>query len=204
MSATSEVPEGTISDVLDWVGDDPERAQAALVAERDGQNRSTLISQLESISCKEDSVSESTATTDQSDEVREDEDNGLAPGPEQPVEVELHTSDAGLTVTPVHIRDADVEVDEDAGLQPRQPGTNPDAPPQGDRVTGAARFKEGGDEDGEDLGEVIEGAQVETVQGAFSGQGAVILINGEPYVFGTQMVGALKQIVDQAVVGLAL
>ena len=42
-----EVPEGTATEVLDWVGDDPDRAQQALDAERAGKNRSTLISQLE-------------------------------------------------------------------------------------------------------------------------------------------------------------
>lgn len=40
-------PEGTINEVLDWVGDDQDRARQALEAERDGQNRQTLISELE-------------------------------------------------------------------------------------------------------------------------------------------------------------
>lgn len=40
-------PDGTVQDVLDWVGDDPDRARQALEAERAGQNRSTLISELE-------------------------------------------------------------------------------------------------------------------------------------------------------------
>jgi len=44
-----EVPNGTVQDVLDWVGDDSDRAQEALEAERAGQNRSTLITQLEAI-----------------------------------------------------------------------------------------------------------------------------------------------------------
>lgn len=42
-----EVPDGTVGEVLDWVGDDPDRARQALEAERAGQNRSTLISELE-------------------------------------------------------------------------------------------------------------------------------------------------------------
>jgi hypothetical protein len=48
--AASEVPSGTSNDVLTWVGDDPDRASAALDAEnqRDAP-RSTLISQLEAI-----------------------------------------------------------------------------------------------------------------------------------------------------------
>jgi hypothetical protein len=44
---SDDVPDGTISEVLDWVGDDSERAQRALDVERTGQNRSSLVSQLE-------------------------------------------------------------------------------------------------------------------------------------------------------------
>jgi hypothetical protein len=40
-------PSGTIEEVKAWVGDDPERAQQALDAEREGQNRQTLVSYLE-------------------------------------------------------------------------------------------------------------------------------------------------------------
>lgn len=43
------VPDGTIDDVMDWVGDDRSRASRALTAERAGQNRTTLISRLEAI-----------------------------------------------------------------------------------------------------------------------------------------------------------
>lgn len=43
------VPEGTIAEVLAWVGSDPDRAQQALDAERAGQNRSTLITQLQEL-----------------------------------------------------------------------------------------------------------------------------------------------------------
>jgi hypothetical protein len=43
-----DVPDGTIQEVLEWVGDDSERAQRALQVERSGQNRSSLVSQLES------------------------------------------------------------------------------------------------------------------------------------------------------------
>lgn len=44
-----EVPEGTANEIMDWVGDDPERAQRALDAETapGGRNRSTLIAKLE-------------------------------------------------------------------------------------------------------------------------------------------------------------
>lgn len=44
-----DVPQGTIDEVLGWVGGDHDRAQRALEAERAGQNRSTLIAQLEAI-----------------------------------------------------------------------------------------------------------------------------------------------------------
>lgn len=41
------VPTGTIADVLAWVGEDPARAQAAYDVEVAGQNRSTLLAELE-------------------------------------------------------------------------------------------------------------------------------------------------------------
>jgi hypothetical protein len=43
------VPNGTVEEVKTWVGDDRERAQKALEAERSGQNRPTLIAHLESV-----------------------------------------------------------------------------------------------------------------------------------------------------------
>jgi hypothetical protein len=43
----TDVPTGTIAEVLDWAGEDPARVQSALNAERAGQNRSTLITELE-------------------------------------------------------------------------------------------------------------------------------------------------------------
>jgi hypothetical protein len=45
----SDVPSGTVEEVKAWVGDDPDRAQQALDAERAGQNRSSLISHLEGV-----------------------------------------------------------------------------------------------------------------------------------------------------------
>ena len=38
-----EVPEGTIAEVLEWVGDDEERRKAALLAEEQGKQRTTLL-----------------------------------------------------------------------------------------------------------------------------------------------------------------
>lgn len=45
----SEVPNGSIKEVKDWVGDDTERAQVALDAENEGNQRSTLITYLEGL-----------------------------------------------------------------------------------------------------------------------------------------------------------
>jgi hypothetical protein len=42
-----KVKDKTVAEVLDWVGSDVGRAQVALEAERDGQNRSTLVTELE-------------------------------------------------------------------------------------------------------------------------------------------------------------
>jgi hypothetical protein len=43
----TDVPQGTVTEVLSWAGEDPDRVRAALNAERVGQNRSTLIAELE-------------------------------------------------------------------------------------------------------------------------------------------------------------
>jgi hypothetical protein len=44
-----EVPTGTVSEMLAWVGDDKNRAQAALDAEKEGAERVTLIHALEDL-----------------------------------------------------------------------------------------------------------------------------------------------------------
>lgn len=98
------VPDGTVQEVLDWVGDDPGRAEQALEAERLGDGRSTLITKLEAIA----SGSEDAAMTD-TETVEEVEE---APGPEQPTEIVIDTSDVAVTFGPVHVRDSDVEVDD--------------------------------------------------------------------------------------------
>lgn len=43
------VPEGTIDEVLAWVGDDEEKAQLALDAETAGKNRTSLVNKLKAI-----------------------------------------------------------------------------------------------------------------------------------------------------------
>lgn len=41
-----EVPTGTVADVLEWVGDDPDRANAALEAEEAGKRRKGILDAL--------------------------------------------------------------------------------------------------------------------------------------------------------------
>lgn len=43
------VPEGSIKDVLGWVGEDPTKAKAALDAETSGEKRKTLVKELNAI-----------------------------------------------------------------------------------------------------------------------------------------------------------
>lgn len=43
------VPEGSIKDVLGWVGEDPTKAKAALDAETSGEQRKTLVKELNAI-----------------------------------------------------------------------------------------------------------------------------------------------------------
>ena len=44
-----EVPTGSVSAILKWVGDDEERAAAALKAEEAGQDRSSLVTKLKAV-----------------------------------------------------------------------------------------------------------------------------------------------------------
>lgn len=44
-----DVPSGNIPEILEWVGDDPARALAALSVERDGDDRPTLVAALEDV-----------------------------------------------------------------------------------------------------------------------------------------------------------
>ena len=41
-----DVPDGTVAEVLTWVGDNPQRRRRALQAELAGKNRKTLLNQL--------------------------------------------------------------------------------------------------------------------------------------------------------------
>lgn len=96
------VPTGTVQDVLDWVGDDPARAQEALDAEQAGQQRSTLIAQLESIAAKEATDVSETTTDTETDEREEIID----PDPD----VVIDTTNNDTTVGTLHRRHTEVEV----------------------------------------------------------------------------------------------
>jgi hypothetical protein len=108
----TDVPQGTIAEVLDWVGEDPDRADLALQAEYLGQNRSTLITQLEAIAVKE-----ATPVTETTTDPGYDEETGLAPGPEPP-EVALNAEDPDTTVLPPVVANSEVELPDDAGQLP--------------------------------------------------------------------------------------
>lgn len=107
------VPQGTVAEILEWVGDDAARAQEALDAEYSGAGRSTLITQLEAIATKEANTVTETATT-------YDEETGLAPAAVPPEEVYLDPEDEGTVVGAIHLRDAEVEVD--AAPEPSETG----------------------------------------------------------------------------------
>ena len=93
---------GTVAEVLEWVGNDPERAQAALDAEREGAQRSTLIAQLESLVANEQGVpmTETTEAPDQQEEIIE---------PPKP-DVVIDTTQIGTFVGPVHRVATDTDV----------------------------------------------------------------------------------------------
>src|SRR5262245_54346419 len=111
---SDEVPDGTIAEVLDWVGDDPVRANAALHAEYAGQNRSTLITRLEAIASVEvDGMSATSA-----DETLPAEGGEQAPAPEPNLDVVFSSADA---ISAVFVRDADVEP-EDLTPEPEEDG----------------------------------------------------------------------------------
>lgn len=47
--ALEPVPSGTAAEILEWVGDDSERAERALEIEKDKHKRKTLIRELEKV-----------------------------------------------------------------------------------------------------------------------------------------------------------
>lgn len=46
---TEDVPDGSVDEVLDWAGDDPDRQRVALEAEMEGKERKTIIEAFEGI-----------------------------------------------------------------------------------------------------------------------------------------------------------
>lgn len=104
-----DVPQGTAAEVLDWVGDDPARAQAAL----DDENaqfapRTTLVSRLETIASKEAPVSETTAGP-------VDAPEGNAPAPEPPKGDELIVDllDTATVIGPRNAQTPETEIPAD-------------------------------------------------------------------------------------------
>lgn len=118
---SESVPGGTISEVLDWVGDDPDRAQTALEAERAGQNRSTLISQLETIAAQKEEATvseESSAPQEEQQVERTKEQKKLDEQGQHVVEGSEESLEAGYWgVRPTEIDDAEYALT-----------TGPDAP----------------------------------------------------------------------------
>lgn len=51
-ASDDEVPDGTVEEVLAWVGDDKDRAARALDAELDGKDRTTLVEALEGLAAE--------------------------------------------------------------------------------------------------------------------------------------------------------
>ena len=43
---STDVPDGTVTEIIEWVGEDPARRRAAITAERAGKQRKTLIAAL--------------------------------------------------------------------------------------------------------------------------------------------------------------
>src|SRR4051812_11427115 len=98
MSLMSDVPDGTVQEVLDWVGDDLARANAAYQVEVGGAGRTTLINRLEAI-----------ASTPPEEEPVPDENNDEI-GAIPPPDLVLDTTANDTTVSVVYRADDDVEV----------------------------------------------------------------------------------------------
>lgn len=121
-----DVPEGIAAEVLLWVDDDPARAQAALDAERAGQNRSTLIAKLESIASKEVAVSESTSTTEPEAPAEAPEGNAPAPEPPSGDDLVVDLASQSTVVGVANMANPDVEKPDDSydivKAEEREPG----------------------------------------------------------------------------------
>lgn len=139
-------------------------------------------------------MTDQTSTVD--DEPVGDDDVG-APGPEQPTDIELFAEDAGTVIGPLHVRDADVDVPEDARIEP-DPAS--DRHPDADKT----REEKAAFDPSADYPAPIDGELVEYLQGVSGTRALALMLNGTVFLFDVETVGALKQVVDQAVVGLSL
>lgn len=170
----SDVPEGTITEVLDWVGDDPERARAALDAEYASSNpRSTLITQLEAKEAPEteaepepDSEADSEAEADTEDEPEVNTFN-------VPADVNIDLSDASVFVGKMHVRDETVVVPDGVELKPSPGQSWP-----------------------------IVGSQTEYFQVVGATNGVALVIGGDGHFFNQQQTIALMGALTRASTGL--
>lgn len=119
-------------------------------------------------------------------------EDGLAPAPEQPEDIQLSPTDAGTQVLPPTTRHADI--DHDFGDSPFA------APSRADDDYGKGDSHSRPRADDKDR-VVIEGTMVDVLEGAASAQGLALGINGEVFLFDTGMLGTLKSYVDAAVAG---
>lgn len=111
-----QVPDGTAQDVLDWVGNDPGRAQDALDYETcQPTPRTTLVSKLETIAAKP-AQEDSTVSETQTAEPVEGEEVELAPAPEPPKieDMEFNPRDNAVFVGPANVANPDVEIPDDS------------------------------------------------------------------------------------------
>jgi hypothetical protein len=177
----TDVPEGTVQEVLDWVGDDPTRAASALDAERNGQQRSTLMTKLEAIA--------SGGGTDVTETEAPDNTLPEVDGPnvdpddfsydEQHVDVVIDLRDEGVVIGPLSARDNNVEVTDDDDLR---------------KVLAASEEDE----------VLVDSEQVEFFQFVGGPHGLVISLNGTMFALTPQVLAAFKRGVDSAVVGTTL
>jgi hypothetical protein len=197
------VPIGNINAVLAWVGRDPQRAQQALDAERAGFHRSTLIAKLEAIASRRDTAVATPQTPEQppqtdnpaapqTDENTEDPLAGLE-APERPVEVVLYPRAIGTQIGPVHVRDWEVELADDADLRSQFGLSTREADIDAYNLA-----------DEQEREEALEADPVEFFQVARAANGVAIMVNGGGFAFTPQLVAALKGEIDKAVAGMAL
>src|SRR3954447_17367958 len=118
-----QVPQGTVAEVLDWVGQDPARARAALDAECAGANRSSLINQIEPIANRpEDNSMESSASSASSTE-QEQSATGTEPAPSEPG-TGVATTDQPADESPAAAEGTGI-VEDDEGREPYPEGNAP-------------------------------------------------------------------------------